>query len=147
MQLIQIQPKKQIIAIDNWQEYLRDGEQFLRTATRAFENNKKAFTPETLYNLTAMAIEKYIMAFLMLHGDLADNHTMTDLAAALQKHTGPQPELFANLLMLDSFQDICEFDQATYVPLSRRQVATIIEIGKDVQRFLQPLIKKEQREQ
>ncbi|SHO46475.1 HEPN domain-containing protein [Desulfopila aestuarii] len=139
MQLIQIQPKEQIIPIDNWQEYLRDGEQFLRTATRAYETNKRAFSPETLYNLTAMAIEKYIMAFLMQRGDLAENHTMADLAAALERHTGPQPELFANLLLLDSFQDICDFELSRYLPISPQQIPTIIDIGHDVRRFLEPL--------
>lgn len=143
MQLIQIKPKEQIIPIDNWEEYLRDGEQFLRTATKAHENDKRAFSPETLYNLTAMAIEKYIMAFLMQRGDLAENHTMADLAAALERHTGPQPELFANLLLLDSFQDICDFELARYVPISRQQVPTIINIGHDVRRFLQPFFPEE----
>jgi hypothetical protein len=138
MQLIQIQPKEQIIPIDNWQEYLHDGEQFLQTATKAHENKKRAFSPETLYNLTAMAIEKYIMAFLMQRGDLAENHTMTDLAAALERHVGPQPELFANLLLLDSFQDICDFELARYVPIRPQQIPTIIAIGHDVRLFLQP---------
>jgi len=144
MQLVQIQPKDKIVPIDNWQEYLRDGEQFLRTATKAYENKRRAFSPETLYNLTAMAIEKYIMAFLMQRGDLAENHTMTDLAAALERHIGPQPDLFANLLLLDSFQDICDFELARYAPISQLQVPTIIDIGHDVRRFLQPFFREEE---
>jgi len=144
MQIVQIQPKANIIPIDNWQEYLRDGEQFLRTATKAHESNKLAFSPETLYNLTAMAIEKYIMAFLMLRGDLAENHTMADLAAALERHTGPQPDLFADLLLLDSFQDICDFELARYVPVRQEQVPVIIKIGHDVRQFLAPFFPGEE---
>ena len=84
MQLIQIQPKEQVIPIDNWQD-------------------------------------------------------MADLAAALERHTGPQPELFANLLLLDSFQDICDFELSRYLPISPQQIPTIIDIGHDVRRFLEPL--------
>ena len=64
-----------IVQIENWHDYRNDGEQFLHTAVAAFEKRKKAFSTETLYNLTCIAIEKFIMAFLMKNGDLADNHT------------------------------------------------------------------------
>lgn len=140
MQTIQIQPKENIVQIDNWQDYLRDGEQFLRAAAGAHAKGKKAFTPEVLYNLTAMAIEKYIMAFLMTRGDLAENHTMADLAFALERHTGPLPDLRQKLHHLDSFQDICDLDNSHYIQPTREQVAVIIDTGKDVQRLLTPFL-------
>ncbi|MFV0439129.1 MAG: hypothetical protein ACK5PS_17245 [Desulfopila sp.] len=143
MQLTSIQPRQNIIAIDNWQEYLRDGEQFLHTARRAHELGKKAFSPETLYNLTAMAIEKYIMAFLMHRGDLADNHTMNDLADALERHTGPLPELAPQLRQLDALQDICDAYQSSYAMIDSRQIEEIIAIGHQVQRTIQTLLEQE----
>jgi len=143
MQPTQIQPRGNIIPIDNWQEYLRDGEQFLRTAQRAHELGKKAFSPETLYNLTAMAIEKYIMAFLMQRGDLAENHTMTDLADALERHTDALSELTSRLRFLDSFQDICDAYQSHYASIDNEQIGQIIEIGLEVQRTLQPLMQED----
>ena len=136
MELLAIQPREKIIAIDNWQQYLRDGDQFLNTAERAFAGNRKAFNFAALYNLTAMAIEKYIMAFLMQRGDLADNHTMADLVTALERHLTPEPEFCARMRLLDTFQDLCTTEQSHYVDLSREQVATIIATGRDVQRFI-----------
>jgi len=140
MQIIQIEPKENIVQIDNWQEYRRDGEQFLGTAVAAWTKGKKAFTPEVLYNLTAMAIEKYIMAFLMRRGDLAENHTMADLANALERHTGPLPELRKQLLFLDSFQEICDLDNSRYVQPDRDQTAMIITTGRAVEQLLAPLL-------
>lgn len=143
MQIIQIQPKENIIQIDNWQEYRRDGEQFLGTAVAAWEKGRKAFTPEVLYNLTAMAIEKYIMAFLMTRGDLAENHTMIDLADALERHTGPLPELREQLLFLGSFQEICDFDNSRYIQPTSEQIAIILDTGLEVARILAPFLQEE----
>jgi hypothetical protein len=61
-----------IVQIDNWRDYRRDGEQFLHTATEAHNKKRKAFSTDTLYNVTCMAIEKLVMAFLMKNGDLAE---------------------------------------------------------------------------
>lgn len=140
MQILHIQPRENIIPIDSWQDYARDGEQFLATVVAAHDKGRKAFSPEALYNLTAMAIEKFIMAFLMRRGDLAENHTMTDLATALLRHTGPIPGLAEKLGYLDSFQDICDLHQARYVPPSMAQVSTIIAIGQEIQLLLGPLL-------
>lgn len=138
MQADLIQPKELIISIDDWQDYLRDGQQFLRTALGAYNKKRKAFTSETIYNITAMAIEKFIMAFLMKNGDLAENHTMADLAAALQRHTGPLPELNKKLVYLDSFQDICDPEEYQYTVPDEHQVSVILNIGLEVQQLILP---------
>ncbi len=137
-QIIQIQPRENIIQIDDWEEYFRDGEQFLRTAVGAVDRQKKTFTPEAIYNITAMAIEKYIMAFLMKNGDLAENHTLGDLANALERHTGEIPDLRKKLEFLDTFQDICDLEETHYIQPNQEQISTIIEIGIEIQRLLTP---------
>ncbi len=129
-----------IVGIENWQEYRRDGEQFLHTALMAKKKGKKHFTPEILYNLTGMAIEKFIMAYLMKNGDLADNHTMTDLLSALERHTGKQPRLAQKLHYLDSFQEICDPDLFTVNRPSDEDAQTILAIGEEVREFLAPYL-------
>ncbi len=138
MLLLQIQPRENIISIDNWQEYRRDGEQFLCTATTALKKGNTRFTPEILYNLVAMAIEKLIMAFLMRQGDLAENHTMLDLLHALEKHVGEHPEMTEQFTYLDSFQEICEIETYRRQTPSAAEIDTIVAIGKNVQRLLTP---------
>jgi HEPN domain-containing protein len=127
-----------IVQIENWQEYRRDGEQFLHTALMARKKNKKHFTPEILYNLTGMAIEKLIMAYLMKNGDLADNHTMGDLLTALERHAGSQPELAEKLHYLDSFQEICDLEAYSVKIPTQEDTEVILAIGQKISDFLAP---------
>ncbi len=38
-----------LIQIDNWRDYRRDGDQFLKTALGAYTKKKKAFSADTLF--------------------------------------------------------------------------------------------------
>lgn len=129
-----------IVQIDNWRDYRRDGEQFLHTATEAHNKKKKAFSTDTLYNVTCMAIEKLIMAFLMKNGDLAENHTMADLLRALQLHLGDIPDLAEKLMYLDTFQEICSLDEYTIHVPTEEDVVKMLAIGEDVREILQPYL-------
>lgn len=97
------------VAIDDWEQYRLEGEQFLNLAAGAFLRKKKSFTPEILYNLIAMGIEKLVMAALMEIGRLPYNHTMHDLVAALEEWL---PETIRGMedsvRELDSYQEICD---------------------------------------
>ena len=127
-----------LVQIDNWRDYRRDGEQFLKTAQGAYDKKKKAFSPDTLYNLTCMAIEKLIMAFLMKNGDLAENHTMGDLLRALQLHLGEVPELAGKLLYMNDFQEICSLEHFTIRIPSDEDVTRFLAIGEEVLAVLYP---------
>jgi hypothetical protein len=127
-----------IVQISNWQDYRRDGEQFLHTALMAKKKNKKPFTPEILYNLIGMSIEKLIMAYLMKNGDLADNHTMGDLLTSMERHAGKQPELAEKLHYLDSFQEICDLETYSVKIPTQEDTDTILAIGEEIWEFLTP---------
>jgi len=127
-----------IVQIDNWQEYQRDGEQFLAVASRAYEQKKKAFTPDTLYNLTCMGIEKLIMAFLMYNGDFAENHTMADLSRALEQHLGTDINLAGKMAYLDSFQEICEVESYSVRIPEEKDIPTILAIGEEIKNLIIP---------
>lgn len=125
-----------LVQIEDWREYISDGGKFLHTAVNAAQKRPEVFTPEILYNLTAMAIEKFCMGYLMYHGDLADNHTMADLAEAVERHAGPQPELTKKLLFLDSFQEICDLSTYKRRPPNKAEIAQILSIGREVNDFV-----------
>ena len=130
------------IQITDWHIFQRDGEQFLQTAQAAFTKKSKGFSPEVIYNLTCMGIEKLIMAFLMQRGDLAENHTMVDLLRALEKHLGFNNELDRKLRFLDSFQEICDLDSFVVKKPSRADLKEIIACGEVVQDYLTPLLSR-----
>lgn len=141
MQTIQIQSSDEIIAIDDWQDYKRDGIQFLATAVGAHAKKKKAFNNETIYNLVCMAIEKFIMATLMKQGDLAENHTMIDLVNAIERHTGPL-DIREDLIYLDKFQEICDLENVYYQTPTEEEIVRIIEIGQNIEGMLLPFLEQ-----
>ena len=130
------------IQITDWHKFQRDGEQFLQTAHAAFMKKSKGFSPEVIYNLTCMGIEKLIMAFLMQRGDLAENHTMADLLRALEKHLGIHHELKKKLHFLDSFQEICDLETYVVKKPSGQDVEEIVATGKYLQNYLSPLLEE-----
>lgn len=97
------------VAIDDWEQFRLEGEQFLKLAEGAFLHKKKSFTTEILYNLIAMAIEKLVMAALMEIGRLPYNHTMHDLVAAMEEWLPEAIRGMENSVReLDSYQEICD---------------------------------------
>lgn len=87
-------------------EYLADAEKFLKTGTNG-QNRPKIFTPEILYNVLAMSIEKYFMAALAAEGDIPDNHTFTDFIEAAERNTPLPARLADELHSFESYQEIC----------------------------------------
>ncbi|WP_028581513.1 hypothetical protein [Desulfogranum japonicum] len=126
------------VEIDDWEIYRRDGEQFMGVAKNAWKQRKKAFSPETLYNLVCMGIEKLVMAFLMKNGDLADNHTIGDLRVALSRHLLLSGDLIEKLNYLDSFQEICDVDAYTIQIPTDEDVERFLGIGDDIHNLLVP---------
>ncbi len=97
--------------IRGWEEYWSEGQAFLKTASAAHAQRKKAFTTVILYNIIAMAIEKFVMTALMRQGTLPYNHTMRDLVAAMDEtFPGAMGDISAGLLQLDQYQEICDVD-------------------------------------
>lgn len=125
-----------LIQITDWRQYLREGEQYLSTAEGAASRRSEIFTPEILYNITAMAIEKMIMGYLMSQGDLADNHTMGDLLAALERNAGPQPELAVKLRYLDGYQELCDMGTFRHDAPDAAAIPEILAIGRMVKEFV-----------
>ena len=129
-----------LIRIEDWRQYLKEGDDYLRAAENGGRKRPEVFTPEILYNLMAMAIEKHIMGYLMFHGDLAENHTMADLVTALERHAGPQPSLREELLFLDAFQSLCDLDTFSHRPPERRELGRILATARRLRDFVQNAI-------
>jgi len=118
-------------AIGGWEDFFKDGEGYLRTAVGAYKKRKKAFTSEILYNIIAMAIEKFIMSALMHHGALPYNHTMRDLVEAMDE-TFPTAidELREGLLKMDTYQDICALDGFRITPPKMKEISGMLNMAQ-----------------
>lgn len=89
------------------ESFLREAREFHRTAVNGRASRPEIFTNEIVFNMLGMVIEKYIMAFLINNGTLADNHTFNDLADSTNRIRPLPPELEALLRRLDGVQNLC----------------------------------------
>ena len=124
-------------AIEDWQQYRIEGQQYLNLAERAYRKKNQNFTTEILYNLIAMGIEKLVMSSLMAIGRLPYNHTMHDLVAALEEWL---PETIRGLedpiRNLDSYQDICDpYIVSVKIP-SMTEIETMLTLARQLEQRL-----------
>jgi len=124
-----------LVQITGWRQYIREGEQYLKCAVKANEKRREVFTPVILYNLIGMAIEKFLMGFLMHNGALAENHTMIDILRSVEKITGAQPQMAEDFCYLDSFQEICDIDAYNRREPTRDEIPRILACGIKIQAF------------
>lgn len=128
LQQVNLQP---IMEISGWQQFLKDGEAFLKTASGAFSRKREVFTPDILYNIISMAIEKFVMAALMRAGTMPYNHTMTDLVAAMEKtFPGALTGIRAKLLDLDRYQEICDLDNFKITPPKMDEIPVMLDLAE-----------------
>lgn len=122
--------------IGGWQDFLKEGNQFLATAINGYAKRQEVFTSEILYNLVGMAIEKMIMAVLMKSGNLPYNHTMHDLVESMEEFLpGELTTQAEELKALDGFQEICDIDSYNITPPTMAEVSRMLELAKEVQRI------------
>lgn len=120
---------------EKWLEFMQDGDAYLKTA-RGGQKRPSVFTPEILYNLLAMAIEKHIMAALIFKGTLADNHTFTDMIQSAKELCPLDDALVQTLTELESYQEICSvFDGYNRKKFPAAEVSAMIAAAEEVQQW------------
>ena len=123
-----------------WSEFMTDGDAYLKTA-RGGQKRPGIFTPEILYNLLAMAIEKHIMAALIFKGTLADNHTFTDMIHSAKELCPLDGALIEKLIALESYQEICPvFDGYNRKEFPVAEVSGMVAAAEEVQLWSKRLI-------
>jgi hypothetical protein len=139
-----IQPASAItraLPISGWEEFLQEGEAYLKTGHGAHARGKKAFTPEILYNIIAMAIEKLVMAALMQRGALPYNHTMGDLVEAMETVFPAEiAGLKVQLLDLDRYQEICDIDAFKIRPPTPAEIPSMLALAEDLRQLVRHLV-------
>ena len=129
-QPLQLKPMEPIMG---WDEFFQDGEGYLKAAVGGHERRQNIFTAEILYNIIAMAIEKFVMAALMRHGALPYNHTMGDLVEAMDE-TFPRAmeDIRDGLIEMDKYQEICDIDSFNISLPSMEAIPGMLQLAKNL---------------
>jgi len=93
----------------NWRIWLEQGDQYLKASTPRKKISR--FGAEIRYNLISMSLESYVMAILDYHHTLPDNHTFTDLMAAMQTVLPLDETLKKRILRYENIQSICSIEK------------------------------------
>lgn len=115
-----------------WEQYITEGDQYLKTAVHGWKNRRHVFTTEIVYNIVSMAIEKHIMGYLLFNDRLPDNHTLTDLASAMDMEDGMDAKLQDQLVQMDRFQHICSLDAYQRMAPGEDEIKILIDIGEQI---------------
>jgi hypothetical protein len=116
--------------ISGWEDFLTDGSGYFKTAVGALVKQREVFTPPILYNLVAMAIEKFVMAALMRYGAMPYNHTMRDLVEAMEEtFPGAVTDMKDELLSLDKYQEICDLEGFAISPPGMEKIPAMLDLA------------------
>jgi hypothetical protein len=125
---------KKVQPIQGWEDFRAEGKAFLKTASAAYLQHKKAFTTVILYNIIAMAIEKFVMTALMFQGKLPYNHTMKDLVEAMDDaFPGAMTGIREGLLNLDQYQEICDVDTFNITGPAMEEIPLMLDLAGRLQ--------------
>lgn len=124
--------------IRGWEDFWHEGKAFLKTASSAHAARKKSFTTVILYNIIAMAIEKFVMTALMCEGKLPYNHTMKDLVEAMDEaFPGAMSDIREGLLKLDQYQEICDIDTFNISGPAMEEIPTMLGLANRLQELVE----------
>ncbi|MFW5854705.1 MAG: hypothetical protein ACOCW9_05200 [Thermodesulfobacteriota bacterium] len=119
-----------------WTRFTDEGAQFLATAVNAVRKRRKVFTPDILYNLIAMSMEKYIMGYLLYRKNLPDNHTLGDLMDALKRVDQIENDLCERIIRMDRFQEICCITTYSREIPDEKDIEEMLTLGERIRDFV-----------
>lgn len=114
--------------MNNWNEMIDEGRKYLSIVSKSVDS--KRFSSSLLYNLSAIALEKYVMGVCMLHDYLPENHTLTDLITAVTKLVPIDKALQTNILKYEDVQMLCSIDD-----YQRRELSPL-----DLKKFIESVV-------
>ena len=133
--------------ISGWEDFWGEGKAFLKTAFAAYAQQKKAFTTVILYNIIAMAIEKFVMTALMCEGKLPYNHTMKDLVEAMDEvFPCAMADIREGLLQLDQYQEICDLDTFNIAGPAMAEIPLMLDLAGRLQDLVEQQLLAGKRE-
>lgn len=121
-----------MISTTGYMSYWEDACKYLRVAKGGLKR-PKVFTTDILYNLLGLSIEKYFMAALVSHGDMADNHTFSDLINSAERIGPVDNSLAKRLKEAETYQNICPaFDGYMRKDIPKEEILKMIDVTEDL---------------
>ena len=124
----------------DWQEFHKEGKRYLQIVQNSVKK-ENSFSPEILYNLSCMSIEKLFMSYFLKVKKMPMNHTLIDLVDSMKALDTVPSELENNLLYMNSFQEICSIDLYQRKIPSENDLQQFITTLEQTNKYIQELLK------
>jgi hypothetical protein len=118
-------------SITDWQDHVRDGFQYLKTAGNGL-NRREVFNNELIFQLAAMGIEKIMTGICQYHGRMPTDHTLSGLVEALKTVCALDEDLAAMIVRLEHMDDMCALSTERRKPPGDQDIQVALLAGREV---------------
>ena len=122
-----------ITALD-WQEHISTGRKYLKTAGNGL-TRPSVFNNELIYQLTAMAVEKLLVAVFQYHHRMPADHTLDGLVDELALFCPLDEDLADRIKELGRFDDMCPLIPVNRIVPDDTEIKAILAVGSQVVAF------------
>lgn len=122
-------------AISNWDDQITAGRKYLKTANNGL-SRPAVFNNELVFQLAAMAIERFIVGLSQYHHRMPVDHTLSGLVSELAPVCPMSTELADRIKGLEIIDDMCTLSPAYRMPPGKAAVQEILAVGGEVQDFV-----------
>lgn len=124
-----------MMPLSDYQEFLKEGDQYFQAALGGSRLGNK-FSPEVLFHMAAMGMEKHLMALLMAKGTMPDNHSFYDFIAALERLDLLTPDMKSRMLWMEAKHPLCALVLTEKKPFSSADIPVFMETALIIQNFV-----------
>lgn len=126
----------------DWHEHMEAGRRYLNTATNGLAR-KSVFNNELIYQLTAMAVERLLVAVYQFHHQMPADHTLDGLVDGLTSFCLLEPNLAESIKGLGRFDDMCPLIPVRKSVPNDMEIKAILAIGRQVAGFADLEVKQQ----
>lgn len=113
-------------------DFLKEGDDYLRVVHTS-GHRPELFTPEIVFNVLSMSLEKLIMALVTHSGCLPENHTFRELSEACHA-VEPLDERDRELLIsLDDHNNLCSLEVFQQILPNKERMSAFIALAERFQ--------------
>lgn len=125
----------QIQSIPGWRDHTIAGRQYLSTACNGLLR-REVFNNELIFQLSAMAIEKFIVGLIQYHHQMPVDHTISGLVAELTSVCPLEKSLADRIRQVEAMDDMCALTVDHQRPPDDDAIDEILAVGRAVAEFV-----------
>ena len=118
----------------DWRRHLDDGRRYLKTAVNG-QARPAVFTPELTFQLTAMAVEKFLVGLWQYQGQMPGDHTLEGLADGLNQFCPMDEDLVRRIKELGQVDPMCALAPVCRKLPTQAEIRMMLETGLQVEKY------------